>query len=194
MGCDIHVHAERRIARAEERGGTTITGPDLATQHIPPKDLWVRIDDPIRECDWCDGTGKGSRWTDLPDRKLVRTDKPCQWCAGRGLKQEEWYEERNYEVFALLADVRNHMEQYVPLSPPRGLPPDVTWDVKQDAEEFGGDNHSKSWFTLAEIFAYDWAAHPRTQKFVAQMSELAEWAAAADAPSEDVRIVFWFDN
>lgn len=82
---------------------------------------------------------------------------------------------RNYEMFAVLAGVRNH-NGVTPLAEPRGFPGFESWQAHGDgerwirwadhdakpcwamvemAERYGVDGHSASWFTLAEIKAYD---------------------------------------
>ena len=65
------------------------------------------------------------------------------------------YTGRNYNLFAVLADVRNY-EGIVPLAQPRGLPEDVSLYVKKEHDEWGCDGHSASWFTVDELIAYDW--------------------------------------
>jgi hypothetical protein len=77
---------------------------------------------------------------------------------------ESIYSGRNYDLFAILADVRNGVgfagcdtgEGFVPISSPKGLPEDVTDEVKSVSEAWAGDAHSHSWVTLAELLAYDW--------------------------------------
>jgi hypothetical protein len=77
--------------------------------------------------------------------------------------------ERNYEVFAALADVRNRTG-IAPIAPPRGLPGVVGIDDGEFTGDFDEhpcsvfeayylswkyDAHSASWLTLAEIKAYN---------------------------------------
>lgn len=82
---------------------------------------------------------------------------------------------RNYEIFAVLAGVRNY-EGITPIAEPRGLPAFKGWErfsdgeawlsfnsyeeqpcreMVQMAERYGEDGHSASWLTLAEIKAFD---------------------------------------
>jgi hypothetical protein len=69
------------------------------------------------------------------------------------------YTDRNYDLFAILADVRNGRgfagcktgEGFIPLADPKGLPDDVSDEVKVEAEQMGGDGHSHSYFTLEEL-------------------------------------------
>src|SRR5581483_6649473 len=57
---------------------------------------------------------------------------------------------RKYDLFALLADVRNRGE-IEPIAPPRGLPEDVSEPVRRESDVMGADGHSHSWFTLEEL-------------------------------------------
>lgn len=96
------------------------------TEHI----YWVPV---TPRCWSCDGTTKG-----------------CWSCYGSGVGV--WHD-RSYDVFAVLANVRNGTwGDLPPLSQPRGVPQDCS--VVPDC--FGG--HSQSWVTLAELLAYNWDA------------------------------------
>lgn len=71
------------------------------------------------------------------------------------------YSDRNYNLFAILADVRNGTgfaglrtgERFNPISEPKGYPEDMC----KDSEEFLSYEHSASWLTLKEIFDFNWA-------------------------------------
>lgn len=70
---------------------------------------------------------------------------------------------RNYNLFAMLADVRNGYgfagcdtgEGFKPIASPRGLPPDVCSVVKLESMGWGIDGHSHSWLTVRELLDYD---------------------------------------
>lgn len=68
-------------------------------------------------------------------------------------KIEEIYNDRNYSLFAALADVRNY-DNITPLDKPRGLPKDVSRKVHEESMKWGPDGHSHSWFTAKELFEY----------------------------------------
>ena len=78
--------------------------------------------------------------------------------------EKRLYSGRNYNLFSILADVRNGYgfagvptgAGYKPMSKPKGLPADVSPEVKAVSDQWDGDGHSHSWFTVAEIMAYDW--------------------------------------
>lgn len=77
---------------------------------------------------------------------------------------KRFYDDRCYNLFAILADVRNGRgfagcktgEGFIPISKPKGLPDDVSENVKSEAQDWEGDGHSHSWHTLADIFSFDW--------------------------------------
>jgi len=66
---------------------------------------------------------------------------------------------RNYNEFAILANVRNGYgfagvdtgDALKPISMPKGLPEDVSKEVKFESDEWGCDGHSHSWLTAREI-------------------------------------------
>lgn len=77
----------------------------------------------------------------------------CPQCRGAGVSV---LDDRNYCLFAALADVRNGTwgVTATPISAPRGLPEDCS--IRDDAWVFG--DHSESWLSLAELLAYNWDA------------------------------------
>jgi hypothetical protein len=88
-----------------------------------------------------------------------------------------WFDDRNYNLFAILAGVRNNFD-FEPISEPRGLPNDLSAEVRKlveygdeeedaldaevIAEEAEDDNdvslgdHSQSWLTLRELLDCNW--------------------------------------
>lgn len=83
---------------------------------------------------------------------------------------------RNYQLFAILADVRNGYgfggvdtgDALVPIDALRGLPDDVSTEVKTESDGWGGDGHSHSFFTVQELLEYDWT----------QIATLRGWVTA----------------
>lgn len=71
---------------------------------------------------------------------------------------------RNYDLFSILANVRNGRGfagvptglGFKPIDMPRGLPNDTTLEVKQESEDWGIDGHSHSWLSLKELTDYDY--------------------------------------
>lgn len=79
-------------------------------------------------------------------------------------RADRFYKGRNYDLFGMLANVRNGRgfagcvtgTGFEPISMPKGLPEDVSPEVKAESDCWNGDGHSHSWLTLAELKAYDW--------------------------------------
>ena len=69
------------------------------------------------------------------------------------------FETRNYDLFAILANVRNPMRAVEPfriISKPRGFPEDACPEMRSYYEVHKYDAHDASWLTLAEIVEFDW--------------------------------------
>ena len=109
------------------------------------------------------------------------------------------YRGRNYELFSVLADVRNGSgfggvdtgDRITPISKPRGLPEGVDvddegmidgihWHSRGIRPAWLGD-HSHSWLMLRELVEYDWDA-PIVKRGVVSESELLH-AIETGAPS-----------
>lgn len=146
MGCDIHLFVETK-------------NEDGQWQHTEP---------PLEDCTWCNGSGK-REWGNDGD------SKPCYFCDGSGNRRNPYYEGRNYDLFAILANVRNGYgfagvdtgDGFVPICEPKGLPDSdpETYErdgftcsdyVKARDWEWSGAGHSHSWHTVADLLAYDW--------------------------------------
>lgn len=89
-----------------------------------------------------------------------------------------WYVPRNYQLFGLLAGVRDKSVE--PISPPRGLPDDVSTEVWAAHLEEDEQSHSTSWLTMSELSRCA-AIDP---DFLFSFDELGA--------KHRVRIVFWF--
>jgi hypothetical protein len=89
---------------------------------------------------------------------------------------------RNYDLFAILADVRNGRgfagiftgRGFEPISDPKGLPEDVTPEIQAISDRWAGDGHSHSYFTLAELQAYNWCRETTHCGWVGPM-DYAKW-------------------
>ena len=92
--------------------------------------------------------------------------------------KERLYSGRSYNLFAILADVRNGRgfagiktgEGFNPISEPRGVPNDASPEYKHQVEEAGRDGHSHSYHTLRQLLDYDWT----------QTTVLSGWVSAAE--------------
>lgn len=74
-------------------------------------------------------------------------------------RQEEFdegpFDWRAYGMYGFFADVRNY-SAVPPLAEPRGLPKDVSEQVRAEHEDDGWDAHSTSWFSVDELLAFDY--------------------------------------
>jgi hypothetical protein len=91
------------------------------------------------------------------------------------IDQPDALTQRNYDVFALLAGVRNGYD-WRPLDEPRGVPSDATVD---DAAASGDDwlgDHSHSHATVAELLAFFANVQHVTKDGVIPLDEYIKWA------------------
>ena len=64
------------------------------------------------------------------------------------------YDNRNYELFTVLANVRNYYNNIVCIKEPKGIPNDISEESNNYIENWGEDGHSHSWYTLKELYDY----------------------------------------
>ena len=62
---------------------------------------------------------------------------------------------RAYDWFGIIAGVRNYANA-TPISEPRGLPDEVSWEMKDEVKGYGPDGHSHSWLSYKDFKEYDW--------------------------------------
>ena len=141
--------------------------------------------------------------------------------------------ERNYDWFGLLAEVRNYVNA-IPISPLRGIPDELSDKTRDAIKEWNADGHSYSYLTWKDFKVYDWEqtfTDGRKSLMVKKSGEELYKAVMSNIPisdeheerylvrvakdlispawkvfldymkglanlygSENVRIVFWFDN
>jgi len=111
-----------------------------------------------------------------------------------GRRWEPWliepYLDRDYRVFAKLANVRNYGE-IEPIAEPRGFPENISNEMQELYESLEGDAHSMSWVTAQELLFG-----------LATIEMEIEWHVFVDLVKvlirffriENVRFVFFFDN
>ena len=123
---------------------------------------------------------------------------------------------RCYSVFAFLADVRNY-DKCKPLSSPKGIPSDVSDEIKEEYKNWEGDAHSSSYLTLRELTEFDYNKTFWNRRIIknnngATLAEKGEGKIITYKENlgldffkhlselkklgniDNVRIVFWFDN
>lgn len=105
---------------------------------------------------------------------------PSEWDQSSLEVRKSFYKDRCYDLFGILADVRNGSgfagaktgEGFVPISAPRGLPNDLSPELQREADE--GMDHTPSWLTLRELLDYDWT-RTTTKRGLISACGLHEW-------------------
>lgn len=74
---------------------------------------------------------------------------------GTKMRPTRFYSGRHYGLFGVLAGVRWKCPHGA-IAEDRGLPEDISPEVREEASDWGGDGHSHSYATLEELITYDW--------------------------------------
>jgi hypothetical protein len=98
--------------------------------------------------------------------------------------RDAFYSDRNYDLFAMLANVRNGYgfagcdtgDGFKPIALPKGLPEDVSPEVKAESDRWNSDGHSHSFLTLAELEAYDWPGQATKQRGFVNALQFMDYA------------------
>ncbi|WP_051264701.1 hypothetical protein [Nakamurella lactea] len=85
---------------------------------------------------------------------------------------EATFRGRNYDLFAILAGVRNGRgfagtdlgDPTVPISEPRGIADDASEQYRAESDRWGVDGHSHSYFTLTELLRHTWTESTTTHR------------------------------
>lgn len=85
---------------------------------------------------------------------LFGIDLFCDEDCGSKLRLIDVTGERDYQSFAQLCGVRDITGRCTPISYPRGLPLDISDEIKHEADSWGSDGHSHSYVSLKEIIDY----------------------------------------
>jgi len=167
VGCDIHCYVER----FDQNDGEWHVEFQQNPYYDPPETRLerarqFRADEP--------------RHVPYAQRPLISEEEaariandPAQW-DNNSVLLDSGYSDRNYGLFAILADVRNGHgfagvrtgEPTVPISAPRGVPDDASDGYRDEVRQWGEDGHSHTWFTLAELLAYDWDGQYAVNSFL----------------------------
>ncbi len=99
--------------------------------------------------------------------------------------------DRNYLLFAVLANVRNSFgfagldagDPIAFIDDPRGLPEDCSLEWKELVDQWGVDGHSHSYFTVAEIQDWDGWDQITVNRAVTSASEYEEYMLTGKQPS-----------
>lgn len=104
------------------------------------------------------------------------------------LNQDQYFHDRNYDVFAILADVRNGSgfagvdtgDGFKVIAEPKGLPTDMSPEVAAFMEEI---DHTPSWLTVAEIMAFDWTQVTRKRGITGSLTQIGRWKQSGSPDS-----------
>jgi len=173
MGCDIHIYPE--------------IFKDGVWQLSEPLNLaawWdERILDEADDYDALDEEHKSMSKEQILEQ--YKNDTRVQW-------EGPWDSNyslrgRNYNWFSILANVRNGYgfagvdtgDSFVPIhapnEEPRGLPDDVSSDVKKLSDSWDSDGHSHSYNTLQELLDYDWDGQTRITRGIVNVENFKEF-------------------
>lgn len=99
-----------------------------------------------------------------------------------------FYNGRNYALFSILANVRNGYgfagcdtgDGFVPISPEKGIPEDACPEYLRMCEQWEGDGHSHSYFTVQELKDYDWNQKTKIRGFI-DLKSWVKWKKEANS-------------
>ena len=128
MGCDIHVFVEKK---SENGVWEAVYGESCMLD-------WYR--EQLEKAIKNDNGNSIEFYTERVNQNL---EPALDWL----------YDGRCYDLFALLADVRNRND-ITPISEPKGLPDDISKEIEEEADVWKYDGHSYSYYTLAELNEY----------------------------------------
>lgn len=115
--------------------------------------------------------------------------------------KEEWHGVetdigRNYDLFALMAGVRNY-DNVEPVHAPRGFPDDASVITRLEYSGWEEDCHSASWLTYDEVMlvskrfeALKGKPHSAIERITSDLRRYVR----LHGESAETRLVFWFDN
>jgi hypothetical protein len=219
MGCDIHMYAERynREDRKWEKVGNEFLSDYsiyFITKHIENEiGCDTKLAENILNKYLDDSYNKNLNPKNIQEKlekyifnylneNLPPKDKVVSWSEvefeGKllNLYTDTPYGGRNYELFGVLAGVRSN--EFDSIDYPRGLPEDVTEEIKNKHQEWDVDAHSATYYSLDELLDSDYRkmsvdelVELRLKYFFKDVLDTC--LKLTDNPS-DFRLVFWFDN
>lgn len=97
----------------------------------------------------------------------------------------EW-DRRSYNVFSILADVRNGVgfagirtgRGFEPIAAGRGIPDDASPEIREKSDSYDVDGHSHTWVSLAEILDTGWQNKVTALYGVVSVDEYIAWRKA----------------
>jgi hypothetical protein len=105
-----------------------------------------------------------------------------------------WGFGRCYSSYARFAGVRAYGGPSTPIAEGRGLPADVTTEVRACRDSDDSDAHSLTWATLSELDAAAASQEGLTERLDDLSLEMRRVATERGVSADYVRVVVWFDN
>lgn len=143
MGCDIDTVIEVRVGgkwcSVYHLGDETKDEPVETTSEWEARNQWGIPENK--------GAGVFARLMTEEEREVERSARLPE------------YGGRDYALFGLLGNVRNKLG-VKPIAMPRGVPDDSPRKGKHHGWDEHDENHSHTWFTLAELLAFSWSTVP----------------------------------
>ena len=168
MGCDIHFFVERYTTEPDTSNG--------------PKDVSAYREERINSI--IAGDDVKPRWVSVDKWKNIKDGDYSYWDC------DHFYDNRNYWLFYFLADVRSGPKQ--PIDDPRGVPEDASDSYKYIVNDWKGDGHSHSYFTLSELLSFPDSTWDELE--CPDFRETIEKMKLVDSNPDNGRCVFFFDN
>ena len=165
MGCDIHFFCERFSDEPITNGPV-----DISEQREEKLSTLLEERDKIEP-----------RWI-TADEWILEDD---EWAI-----IDKFYDgRRSYHLFGVLAGVRT-WDYDETICEPRGIPSDASYAYKYMCDQWDGDAHSHSYFTLEELLEVDW-----TSKDLKWFQDTTiKKMKSIDPDPKKIRAVFFFDN
>jgi hypothetical protein len=103
--------------------------------------------------------------------------------------------QRDYVLFARMANVRNH-NNTVPIAEPRGLPEDICLLTQLSSDSWCSNGHSYSWLSIDECqtLVKDEAIKENFSNDIKSLFDYWHSEGSWSNDLEQARLVFWFDN
>ena len=146
MGCDIHIYPEKYV-----------DGKWITAEPFVPSEWWWDwiIDDLVENSSDDNYDALVSKFENMDKDEAIEKYGDNSRFIWSGPWDEDYkLHSRNYYWFAILANVRNYND-LTPIDDPRGLPADISEEVRKMADQWESDGHSHSWFTLRELLEYN---------------------------------------
>ena len=114
------------------------------------------------------------RFPSEPEWKIVEDIFDSPYSFDKGRKINSPYDGRNYDLFGILANVRNGSgfagcdlgNGFNPISRPKGTPENCSDAGLGFMTRYGCDGHSHSYFTVQELLDYDWNQVTKSRGYV----------------------------